>query len=173
MSNTDAIAQLSVEKFQGAFSEAFADCVGTYHGDGKITIADLSACTGIKTRTLESYRDHESGPSGHKLMVLMEALGPRFTNRLLAKVGMGGAREMSPEEIGFHDVAEGAASYCQTFIRAMADNRIDHIERPELLKLARAMQDNLTRFLHNEDCTKPAKPRCTVTDLPKRAGGAS
>ncbi|MBC05693.1 hypothetical protein [Thalassospira sp.] len=169
MSNDDANAHLTAEKFQGAFSAAFAANVGTYQGDGKITIKDLAARTGIKTRTLEGYRDHDCGPSGHKLMVLMDALPPRFANQILAMIGMGGAKQMTPEEISFHEVAEGAASYTAMFLNFMADGRIDHVERPELVKVARRMHDNLASFLHANDAPKTNKPgKGNVAELPKR-----
>lgn len=171
MPNSPVVAHLYAEPFQVAFSAAFADCVGAYGGDGKITIAELSAATGIKTRTLEAYRDGETVPRGLVLFQLMEVLPARFTNRLLALIGMGGARKMSPEEIDFHQVAQGAAEYTSAFVAHMADGRIDHIEKIEEIALARKLRDNLEHFLMAHDAPKTNKPgKDNVAELPKRAG---
>ena len=172
MPNVPMIAHLSADRFQVAFSAAFGDCVGTYDGDGKMTLAEVSAATGIKPRTLESYRDGECCPRGHGLMVLMEVLPARFTNRLLGEIGMGGARKMSPEEIDQHVVVSDAVNYTQMFVEHMADGRIDHIEQIEAIKAGRRMQENLSRWLLSVDAPKECGPvKATVTVLKKRVGG--
>ncbi|KZC99722.1 MULTISPECIES: hypothetical protein [unclassified Thalassospira] len=171
MPNVPVIAHLCSDRFQVAFSAAFGDCVGTYGGDDKITINDLSAATGIKKGTLEAYRDGQFVPRGFVLFQLMEVLPARFTNRLLALIGMGGARKMSPEEIDFHQVAQGAAEYTNAFVAHMADGRIDHVEQIEEIELARKLRDNLEHFLLAHDGPKTGKgDGGKVTNLPKRAG---
>ncbi|PKR57476.1 hypothetical protein [Thalassospira lohafexi] len=177
MPKSPLVAHLYTEPFQVAFSAAFGDCVGTYGGDGKITLSELSDATGIKTRTLEAYRDGETAPRGLVLFQLMEVLPARFTNRLLAQIGMGGARKMSPEEIDFHQIAQGAAEYTSAFVNHMSDGRIDHVEKIEEVDLARKLHDNLGQFLLRHDGPKSADQTDARTDaktskIVKMAGGA-
>lgn len=170
MPNHATIAQFSADRFQVVFSAAFGDCVGTYGGEGKMTIADLADATGIKPRTLEAYRDGEMMPRGSVLFVLMGVLPPRFANRLLAEIGLGGARKMTPEQIDFHNVAAKASEYSNLFVQHMSDGRIDHIEQIEEINLARKMHDVLGRFLHSVDAPKIPGDDGKVTKLAKRAG---
>lgn len=176
MSNADVIAQLSDDRFQAAFSVAFGDCVGTYGGDGKVTMRELSHQTGIPMRRLESYRDGETVPRAHGLMVIMEVLPARFANRLLAEIGMGGAKKMSPEDIDLHLVASDAANFTSMFVNHMADGRIDHVEKAQEIAVLRKVSENLNNLLHAHDAaereaTKAGKgKKSNVTQMAKRAG---
>lgn len=174
MPNSCAIAQLSADRLQSAFTMAFSDCVGTYGGDGKMTLHELNEATGIKLRTLESYRDGETVPRAHGLLLIMEVLPERFTNRLLAEIGMGGAKRMAPEDIDLHMIASDSAFFTNMFVNHMSDGRIDHIEKEQEIAVLRKAADNLNKFLHrhdaaNRDANHDAKDG-HVFDLPKRAG---
>ncbi|WP_417624989.1 hypothetical protein [Paremcibacter congregatus] len=179
MPNIPMIAHLSADRFQVAFSAAFGDCVGTYDGDGKMTLAEVSAATGIKPRNLEAYRDGETMPRGFGLFQLMEVLPERFTNRLLGEISMGGSRKMSPEEIDQHMIVCDAANYTKMFVDHMADGRIDHIEEIEAVKAGRRMYENLGRWLLSVDAPKESvkgkgkgKGGAKISTLPNRAGAA-
>ncbi|WP_296988156.1 hypothetical protein [Thalassospira sp. UBA1131] len=163
------------ELFQAVFTSAFHDHVGTYQSEGKaMTLAEVARAIGKenKVRTVEAWRDGETVPRGADLFAVMAVLPVSFSNRLLSLIGIGGAKEMSPEEISFQEVAHAAASCTEMFIRHMEDGRVDHMEKAEQMRWARQMRDRLDKVLHGHDA--PGKSGSTgkgnVAALPKRAG---
>ncbi len=136
------------ETLQAVFTTAFRRVVGTYQNQNKaITLADLARRTGIKSRTLEAYRDGETLPLAINLVRIQAALPASFTNEIIALAGFGNAKRMTGREIDLHGINAQVSEFVATHAQHMADGRLDHMEIAAEMDLLAAVHSLLGDFL--------------------------
>lgn len=81
------------------------------------------------------------------LLQYMALLGPEFVNDVLALIGMGGAHETEARCYDAKTAAANTASYLAAKLHWLEDGRIDHRERPQLIKAAEAHLVDTSRLL--------------------------
>ncbi len=96
----------------------------------------LEEASGVKARTIKSYRVEGKEPSLANALSLAVVLGPKALNPVLALIGyvarpLDEADDMNPMAI----VAE-AIRGLSVIASAASDGRIDHIEQPSCLEAA-------------------------------------
>jgi len=98
-----------------------------------MTPAMLSAETGCELRTVRAHLWAETTPALATWLAYAEVLPDSYANALLGLAGLGGARRIGaapPPTVALAEMAEGVAVLAE----ALADGRIDHTERPRLIK---------------------------------------
>ena len=141
------LAAIDLAACQDVLGRALSVHVGRGRG---WSVAALGLATGIKMRSIESWRAGEATPSMHALMRLMAALGPAFANRLIALAALGGAHELGD---GTSSLALNAkATSLSALIGAhMEDGRIDHCELAAEIEPVRALHAACGGFLSAHD----------------------
>jgi hypothetical protein len=95
------------------------------------TDAALETASGVKARCIKSYRVEGKEPSLSAALSLAVVIGPRAVNMILAIIGYVGNSIEDAEAQGPAYVAAEAMCHLGRFAKHAADNRIDHIERPD------------------------------------------
>ena len=101
--------------------------------DGSIlTREKFAQASGQDLRTIKSHCCGESGPRGHDLLTYFSLLPVDFAAEILGHIGLTVERdngEVIPAVV-LSDIAQGVAELAG----ALADGRIDHTERPQLIR---------------------------------------
>jgi len=131
-----------------------SDALALYCGEGRRYSRDLLAsATGQDVRTVKAHVLGECAPSAPALLSYCRVLPSAFAQQILALAGVTGLRKddcvVSPGS-ALAEMAEGVAVLAE----ALADGRIDHTERPRLLRELReavAAQESLIAQLESAD----------------------
>ncbi|CCG42164.1 hypothetical protein [Magnetospirillum molischianum] len=131
-----------------------SDALALYCGDGRRYSRDLLAsATGQDVRTVKAHVLGECAPSSPALLTYCRILPGAFARHILAMAGITGLRKddyvIAPGS-ALAEMAEGVAVLAE----ALADGRIDHTERPRLLRELReavAAQESLIAQLESAD----------------------
>ncbi|SBV94034.1 conserved hypothetical protein [uncultured Alphaproteobacteria bacterium] len=109
-------------------------CLNVYVGPGRLYPVEVIASgIGTSADTVRRWLRGESCPEWPNLSALLAILPPEFANALLAPAGLTGARRIDGESTHgetLREITEAAA----TLAAALADGRIDHTERPKVVK---------------------------------------
>lgn len=97
----------------------------------------------IPARTLECYRRGEALPGLVAFLLMADALGPEFVNEVLDVVGMTGAHRAGADEPSGNELLAHTAKVTARLADMMADGRLDHRERRELVPVLRRLQATL------------------------------
>ena len=121
--------------------------VGQY---GTMTVDRASALTGIKPGTIRSHLDENgaSTPRGPELLAYMSALGPDFTNTVLAGIGQGGAFSLDLNTAPAMEHLGNLQDLARDVTACAADGVIDHQERRKLAPLVRKLATRLAGWGH-------------------------
>ncbi len=89
--------------------------------------------TGLKPRTIKSYRVDGKQPCIANALSLALVLGKPAVNALLAIIGYGCARPLDEQDdANAMEVVAGLLPQVAKIAQAASDGRIDHVERPHV-----------------------------------------
>lgn len=115
---------------------AYRDALSLFVGRGKrFEIKDVAAATGMHPDTLCRALTGTSCPDWANTVALMAVLPVEFSEMILRPAGITGARRIDGE-IHPSAVLSETADAVSALAAALADGRIDHTERPRVLKEA-------------------------------------
>ena len=110
----------------------------------RFTAEQLADLSGVKVRAIRSYMGMDDGevrePSLSSALSLATVLGTDAVNSILGLMGYGGAKPL--EEAGeAHPMQDmvTAMGALNVFVQAAADDRIDHLERPQVEEAANTL----------------------------------
>ncbi|MFD2234798.1 hypothetical protein [Phaeospirillum tilakii] len=115
--------------------------------------AMLAQETGCELRTVRAHLYGETTPPLATWLAYAEVLPDSYANALLGLAGLGGARRLGAAPaptVALAEMAEGVAALAD----ALADGRIDHTERPTVIKELReaiSAAEALVAALENTD----------------------
>lgn len=116
-------------------------------GQGRrLSCAEVAEALGVTPRWVRSIRDGEHHASFGAGLAVVGLIGPAALNGVLLAVGYGGARHLEPAEASEYAALAQLGRGVATLSDALADGRIDHSERPQLISMARELQDKMTRL---------------------------
>lgn len=96
----------------------------------------LEQASGVKARTIKSYRVDGKEPSLSNALSLGVVLGTRGLNPILALIGYVARPLDEADAIQPMQIAADAMQHLAVIAHAAADGRIDHIERPSVTEAA-------------------------------------
>lgn len=99
----------------------------------------LSDASGVKARTIKSYRVEGKEPSLSAALSLAVVLGPHALNPVLALIGYVARPLDEADELQPMAIAAASMGHLAVIARCAADNRIDHTEEPETTAAADAL----------------------------------
>lgn len=129
---------------QEAAARAIADALRLWVGAGRrYSLAAVAAAGGIPERTVKSYRAGETTPSFANFLTLAGVLGPQFFNACLRGLPFE-VRATDPDDTTPQELLADVCGFSAGLAQALADGRIDHRERPEILAGVRDLQCRLS-----------------------------
>lgn len=90
----------------------------------------LAEASGVKARTIKSYRVEGKEPSLSNALSLAVVIGPRALNPVLALIGYVAKPLDEPDAMQPMQIAADAMAQLSVIASAAADGRIDHVEEP-------------------------------------------
>lgn len=132
---------LSSDAVDEAIADAFSAHVGK--GAGKMSVADFAAASGKSDSTVYDYRSGALTPGGTDLIFACWLLGPDFTNRIFAVVGMNGMHRIEGTAPGVLELAGDMNATSGTLLRAAGDGIIDHQEAADGANKLRATANKM------------------------------
>lgn len=134
---------------QDCAASSIVRALGLFMGNGRRhSVAEVSEMTGIPTRTLSSYIasgfDRRT-PTADKMLVLMHALGPEFSSKLLSAIGQG-AHDLVMKHQQPNVVIATLAGGTAMLAEMAADGTLDHRERLALEPVADEIIQTLLPF---------------------------
>jgi len=140
MSDTPPICQETAQA-------TLTDALNLFVGRGRrYSLASLAAATGIGERTLKSYQQGEATPGYPHLLRLLAVLPVEFGDAVLAPAGVGRLQRIEGEEPDGFTAMEQVCRRAAMLGSALADRKIDHRERLQLLPEIRALAAEMTAF---------------------------
>ena len=135
-----------------AAQRRFSATLRLYVGRGRLySVAALAEATGVGQRTLKSYFEGAT-PGFQNWLILLRFLGSTFGAACMADAGVCAVVMRSDvEEACPHQTASEMASALSIMLKALEDGRIDHQERPELIRKCREAITSLSNFVASEE----------------------
>ena len=125
-----------------------ASAMNSHVGQGRAwSVEGLSQTTGIPVSSLKAYRAGEQTPGLHYFLRLSSALGPEFTNQVLAPIGIGGAHWLDNDEVHSLGLSAKASGLAAMICEHAEDGRIDHRELLEQVPAVRYLHTECGAFL--------------------------
>lgn len=90
----------------------------------------LEGASGVKARTIKSYRVEGKEPSLSNALSVGVVIGPRALNPILALIGYAARPLEDADAVQPMQIAADAMKHLSVIASAAADGRIDHIEEP-------------------------------------------
>lgn len=122
------------------FRAAFMRRVGV----GKMSYSDLHEATGLRVRTLKSWRDGQSMPQLDSWLRLCRVFGPAFTSECLHLIGQGGVDAIEPTRSDAPGCCADLARQLGEITDRLRDGVFDHADKaavgPQLIALARELE---------------------------------
>lgn len=132
---------------QDVATQRLAAGLRLYVGRGEqkpYSVAMIADATGISASAIEKYMAGDATPGLANALTLFAVLGPAFVNHLIEPAGLTGVRRLDPVAKAAADVMSDLAGETARFAKALADGRIDHVERAELRRTLPALIETLT-----------------------------
>lgn len=116
-------------------------------GQGRrLSCDEVAEALDVTPRWVRSIRDGEHRASFGAGLAIAGLIGPAALNGVLLAVGYGGARHLEPAEASEYATLAHLGRGVAMLSDALADGRIDHSERPQLISMARELQDKMIRL---------------------------
>lgn len=128
----------------------FRDTLALFVGPGRrFEVETMAAATGISADTFRRYLRGESCPEWANAVAILGVLPPEFAAAVLRPAGLTGLRRVAGDitpAATLAEVLEGATALAA----ALADGRIDHTERPRVLRELTEAMTAIAQFLAAE-----------------------
>lgn len=114
---------------KATLARAMSQHVGREH---PISFEALEVLTGISVSTLRSYDEGRATSGLSWTMRLFCALGPGFTNQVIALAGLGGAERLQVGELKPTALAAQISTCLAELLHRLADGELTHKERADM-----------------------------------------
>ena len=120
-------------------------------GIGAASTEDVSMATGISVRMIRNHISYEgSSPNESHMLAYIQFFGPSFVNAWLEGTGVGETRVTRTQDGCLAEATAAQAKIASEFITqstlALEDLRVDHREKPLLLRRARTLLETCSVY---------------------------
>ena len=118
-----------------AARSVFADALGLYVGPGRRhSVGGISTATGISETQVRDYLAGRTTPSVANLGTLLGIVGEDLANAWLDKYGLCGCRAKDGPSASVYSTLTETLQAASAMSAAVQDGRIDHIEKPIVVR---------------------------------------
>jgi len=134
--------EITSEVVQPRYAQYLKDWVGKTR---KMTVCKAAELSGVKKRTLESYRNEGVMPPFDVMLRLWSVVDePRFVNDCLEMAGFTGAHRIEGGEVCPIGVGADISKFLSELLERVRDGEFCHVDRAEMRPLLREVIGALT-----------------------------